>query len=354
MCPHHEVPVWAAPCEDVVLLGSSRDCNKSLFLKLSVLKPLFMTLRAFINELGRQDLSTAYRKMPRNRQGNKSEPEANANASAADDADDDNQQVVLLAIKSLKQDLMAKMEEKATAQSADLRSQIGQIQTELRCAVDQVVKRMEATESRVSELEAEVSGRSDSFATMEADVSQMKKELVTLRDRCEDLEARSRRCNIRITGVKEGREHGKHPSQFVAYLLKEALDLEKPPTIDRAHRTLRSKPAQDNLPPRAFVVKCHYFSEKESLLKTAMERKAVTTADGDHIRILPDFTQTVSKQRAAFTEVRGLLRSCEGVRYGLIYPATLRITTADGQEASFKDPKLAKEFVVKRVMHKAS
>ncbi|XP_049889985.1 uncharacterized protein LOC126383499 [Epinephelus moara] len=257
--------------------------------------------------------------MPKNRQGNKSESEANANvsASAADDANDDNQQTVLLAIESLKQDLMAKMEEKATAQSAELRSQIGQIQTELRCAVEQVDKRMEAAEGRVSELEAEVSGRSDSFASMEADVSVMKKELATLRDRCEDLEARLRRCNIRIMGVKEGREHGKHPSQFVTNLLKEALNLEKPPTIDRAHRTLRSKPTQDNLPPRVFVVKCHYFSEKESLLKKAMEMKSVTTADGDHIRILPDFIQTMSKQRAAFTEVRGLLRGCEGVRYGL-------------------------------------
>ena len=67
-------------------------------------------------------------------------------------------------------------------------------------------------------------------------------------------------------------------------------------------------------------MKCHYFSEKESLLKKAIEMKSVTTADGDHIRILPDFTQTMSKQRAAFTEVWGLLRGCEGVRYGLRYP----------------------------------
>lgn len=125
-------------------------------------------------------------------------PEANANASTADDANKDNQQEVLLAIQSLKQDLMAKMEEKATAQSAELWSQIGQIQTELRCVLDQANKQMEVAESRVSELEAEVSGCSDSFAAMEADVCQMRKELVTLRDRCEDLEARSRRCNVCI------------------------------------------------------------------------------------------------------------------------------------------------------------
>ncbi|KAK1900543.1 LINE-1 retrotransposable element ORF1 protein [Dissostichus eleginoides] len=70
--------------------------------------------------------------------------------------------------------------------------------------------------------------------------------------------------------------------------------------------------------------------------------------DGDQIRLLPDFTQAVSKQRAAFTEVRGLLRNCEGVRYGLKYPAILMITTSGGHEASFSDPKLAKEFVLNK------
>lgn len=235
---------------------------------------------------------------------------------------------------------MVKIEERATAQVAVLQSQIGQIQTELLCAVEKVDEQVEAAESRVWELEVQVSGRSDSFAAMEADVSSMKKELATLRDCCEDLETRMRRCNVRILGVKAGREHGKHPSQFVANMLKEALNLEKL--------------TQDNIPPRAFVVKCHYFTEKE--LKKAMEMKSVTTADGDHIRILPDFTQSMNKQRAAFTEVRGLHWGCEGVRYGLRYPAILRITTADGQEASFKDPKLAKEFVLKKVKvkHKAS
>ena len=121
--------------------------------------------------------------MPRNRQGNKTESEANVNANAGaseDDANEDSQQVVLLAIQSLKQDVMAKIDEKATAQSAVLKSQIGQIQTELLCAVEKVDKRVEATESRVSELEVEVSGRSDSFAAMGADVSGMKKELATL------------------------------------------------------------------------------------------------------------------------------------------------------------------------------
>lgn len=62
---------------------------------------------------------------------------------------------------------MVKMEEKATAQSAELWGQIDQIQAKLRCVMEQVDQRMEAAKTRESEL----SSRSDSFAA----VSGMKK-----------------------------------------------------------------------------------------------------------------------------------------------------------------------------------
>lgn len=70
---------------------------------------------------------------------------------------------------------------------------------------------------------------------------------------------------------------------------------------------------------------------------------------GDRISVVPDYTQAVSKQRAAFTEIRALLRNYENVRYGLLYPAILRITTPDGKEARFKDPGQAKDFIVKNL-----
>ncbi|KAK5892570.1 hypothetical protein CesoFtcFv8_012933 [Champsocephalus esox] len=62
--------------------------------------------------------------MPTNRQGNNKfgpAAEASANANLADDADINDQHVVLNAIASLKQDLVAKIEEKAIAQSAELK-----------------------------------------------------------------------------------------------------------------------------------------------------------------------------------------------------------------------------------------
>lgn len=202
------------------------------------------------------------------------------------------------AIQRLKRELLDKIEEKATETQIEVRNAIGSIN-----------QRLDESESRTAELESGVNAHSDAIAALESDMSHLKKELVSLKAKCEDLEGRSRRCNVRITGIKEGRENGQQPSRYVADMLKDALGLEKPPCLDRAHRTLRTRP-QDDLPPRAFVVRCHYFTEKESLLKKAAETGMITTSDGDRIRILPDYTQAVSKQRAAFSEVRNLLRGC--------------------------------------------
>lgn len=80
-------------------------------------------------------------------------------------------------------------------------------------------------------------------------------------------------------------------------------------------------------------------------MKTAIQKKEIVIPDGDRIRIHPDYTQRITKQRAAFNEVCDELRRLDGVRYGLFYPAELRITTTEGIRQSFKDAKLAMEFV---------
>ncbi|KAF3836243.1 hypothetical protein F7725_028801 [Dissostichus mawsoni] len=142
-------------------------------------------------------------------------------------------------------------------------------------------------------------------------------------DRNEDLEARSRRCNLRITGIQEKREAGKNPTDFVAKLLQETLGLEKEPLLDRSHRTLRERPQEDQ-PPRAFVVRFHYYREKEAILRKAATATDLTTSHGDRIRVFPDYTQAITKQRAAFRDVKGMLKGCDGVKYGLWYPFVLK------------------------------
>ena len=275
-----------------------------------------------------------------------------ANETSITTDPDMEQDPVLRAIDALKRELLEKIEEKATAQSTELKNQVSQMRSEFRSAVRQIEETVTEAVGRLSELEAGVSANSDVIETMKLDMDTMKAELAILRDRCEEAELRSRRFNVRVWGVKEGRESGQQPSLFVANMLKAALGLDTAPTLDIAHRTLRHRPTEEGAPPRAFVVRCHYFHEKEMMLKKAAANTDLTTADGDKIRIQQDFTQAVAKRRSAFKEVRGLLRGHDGIRFGIKFPATFRITLSDGREASFTDPKAAKAYVVKNVVRK--
>ena len=71
--------------------------------------------------------------------------------------------------------------------------------------------------------------------TLETTVRQLQSEVCSLTEKCLDLEGRSCRQNIRLIGIEEGVE-GKN-LQFCATVLKEILDLEDRPRLDRGHRS---------------------------------------------------------------------------------------------------------------------
>ena len=90
-------------------------------------------------------------------------------------------------------------------------------------------------------------------------------------ERCEDLQNRARRQNLRLYQVPEGSE-GKDMVAFIKKLLPKVLtDLlltEDDIRIDRAHRTLMSKP-RENDPPRPIVINLADYTVKEEILQQA-------------------------------------------------------------------------------------
>lgn len=64
--------------------------------------------------------------------------------------------------------------------------------------------------------------------------------------------------------------------------------------------------------------------------------------------IFPDFSAGLSKRRAEFIEVKKLLRGKEGVRYGLVYPARLRVSF-QGKENVFDTPQAVKDFIANKM-----
>ncbi|KAL6474804.1 hypothetical protein MHYP_G00158440 [Metynnis hypsauchen] len=167
-------------------------------------------------------------------------------------------------------------------------------------------------------------------------------ELARVDAKCEDLEARSRCQNIRITGVPEGDSQFTLSNSNVSELLKEALSLEKSPLVDRAHRSLAPHPKPDG-PPRPIIVRLHYFEDCVRILREARNRPRITFSDMN-LSIYPDLTSKVAKARAAFNAIRRKLRSMDGVKYGMFYPARLRITYK-GESREFTSATEAERFI---------
>ncbi|GAA6072840.1 uncharacterized protein LOC117469232 [Tachysurus ichikawai] len=201
------------------------------------------------------------------------------------------QSAILQAISSLRNELLAKMDEKAEMQNEEIRKQITGLGDELKGAIDQANIKANALEERTAGLETAANTHSDAIANLEQQVTELKKEVVSLAAKAEDLEARSRGCNLRIFGVKEGREAGVPGSTFVANLLQKVMGLDEPPVIDRAHRTLQQAPGNGQ-PPRAFVV--NYYREKESILRKAVTSPKLVSENGNIIIVFPDYTQNVA------------------------------------------------------------
>lgn len=105
----------------------------------------------------------------------------------------------------------------------------------------------------IAELEQSASYSSDAFVKLQSEVKRLCTEVDRLTDKCDDLEGRSRRHNVRIVGLKEGSEKGMDTGTFVSGLLKDTLSLEDQPLVDRAHRVMRRNASNGNPPPRALI-----------------------------------------------------------------------------------------------------
>lgn len=149
---------------------------------------------------------------------------------------------------SLKADISAVIKSELKNALADdfemLKNELKEVKTEIINNTAALKSEIDQVKVSIKEVEGGLSAWSDEVAALQNSVSEMKAEMAELKSKCEDMEGRMRRCNIRIIGVPETPDSSTTTS--VSKLLSEVLQLDKEPLIDRSHRSLG--------PKRSFII----------------------------------------------------------------------------------------------------
>lgn len=169
--------------------------------------------------------------------------------------------ILTKALEGLKLDLYEKLDLKMDSFSKVLHSEMTLIKDELKSSVATLQATVTSHSSIIKDLELSATTCSDNLSSLSNTVDTLKTEIKVLQAKCEDLEGRSRRNNIRLVGVPEGLE-GPRPREYISKCLQDMLNLDEPPLLDCAHRSLREKPREGG-PPRPFIISVHYFHVKK-------------------------------------------------------------------------------------------
>uniref|UniRef100_H3AED9 L1 transposable element RRM domain-containing protein n=1 Tax=Latimeria chalumnae TaxID=7897 RepID=H3AED9_LATCH len=193
------------------------------------------------------------------------------------------------------------------------------------------IRQISATIVEITQ-ETHLSDSDGRMTAAEMKIESLISDVADLRNCLDDQENRARRNNVRILGFPEDVEQG-NPTQFLGEALPALLKLPEETDLatERAHRSLAPRPAPGQR-PHPFIVKLLHFPMKELLLKSAWE---LGTLDWEGRRILffPNLSKALQDRCRLFLPVKKILRE-KKVKYGLFYPATLRITYK-GETSSF-------------------
>lgn len=109
---------------------------------------------------------------------------------------------------------------------------------DLNTKIDALQQDVMKQESRLSELESSLNRYSDKSTTTENEVTMLKAEVVSLRQKVEEIDGGQQQYCARLVGIKEGYEscEGQRPTASIAQLLQELWGLNFTPTLDAAYR----------------------------------------------------------------------------------------------------------------------
>lgn len=242
--------------------------------------------------------------------------------------------------------LSAEFAKQRTSLKEDVSTLIQDAIRPIQDSLDSLQTTVTSFQKRLVSVESVAGDNFERLTVAESAIKTLQSQNQSLLDRCDDLENRSRRSNLRILNIPEGSEEGKDPVEFMSDVLMAAMGpdvFSTPPELERAHRTPTSRAGQRSS-PRTFLVCFTRFQQKEAALRWA--RNHDLKYQGATIRIYQDLSTALAKKRAAFNGIKQALYQ-KNVRFHLLYPARLRVLCGDNV-FTFDSPDEAQKFFDRR------
>lgn len=260
-------------------------------------------------------------------------------------------------LKTLEDDVASIVNHAIEAQQEAMREMISRMLTEAiqsalkpfndfiienNAALHSMKEEMDSLSKNVASITIKVDNLQGSLRNTKKDANLCLSQLEQMQRKCNDLEDRSRRNNIRLVNLPTGME-GDDPVGFLQKMLPKWIpDLPAHSSrieIDRAHRVYSSS----NSPkPRSLIFRLLRYPDRQAILQGARKAKP-TLPGGARLEFYADYSHETAQKRKAFSTVRFKLHQ-KGAETFLIYPASLRVSHK-GQKYSFESPESAEKYL---------
>uniref|UniRef100_A0A8C5PDH8 Uncharacterized protein n=1 Tax=Leptobrachium leishanense TaxID=445787 RepID=A0A8C5PDH8_9ANUR len=199
----------------------------------------------------------------------------------------------------------------AEADTTSILTHMREMRTYLAGEIDRSTKIMQADlmalGTRTAALETRVDDMADAHNAVVDGTNMLLRRVEDIELQMEDLSNRTRRNNLRIRGLPEGAGEGSLADLVRDLLRPLAPDLpDQAWILDRAHRALRARRAEDER-PRDVIVRFLHYSTKELILRN--NRGASISYEGTPILLFQDLTPITLQRRREWKPVADLLRN---------------------------------------------
>lgn len=196
---------------------------------------------------------------------------------------------------------------------------------ELKGELTQLTQAVHTNECRLGEVFQDVSELKRQHDTLQ-------KSYLQLHNKVDDLENRSRRCNLRILGIPETVK-GQDLFHFLQNTLPDLLQVKEACAnmiVERAHRLGPARADTDNR-PRVVIFKSLSYVHKEAIWAASRKQRDIRWNDS-RLLIFQDYSAEVTRARKEFAPLCSKLVKT-GKKFALLFPARLRLY----QGSAFKD-----------------